>query len=48
MGALRTPRVPILLMLGEFGMTAGRGMDGAGDAERRTDGEVDPNEERRL
>jgi hypothetical protein len=47
MGALRTPKVPILLMLGEFGMTAGRGIDGAGDAERRIDGE-EPKEERRL
>lgn len=28
-------------------MTAGSGRDGAGDAERRTDGD-DPNEERRL
>ncbi len=34
-------------MLGEFGMTAGSGMDGAGEAERRIDGE-EPNEERRL
>jgi hypothetical protein len=39
--------VPMLLMLGEFGMTAGRGIDGAGDAERRMEGE-EPNDERRL
>jgi hypothetical protein len=39
--------VPILPMLGELGMTAGRGMDGAGEAERRIDGE-EPNDERRL
>jgi hypothetical protein len=37
----------MLLMLGEFGMTAGRGIDGAGEAERRIDGE-EPNDERRL
>jgi hypothetical protein len=47
MGAFRMPMVPMLLMLGEFGMTAGRGMDGAGEAERRIDGE-ESNEERRL
>lgn len=41
--------VPMLLKLGEFGMTAGRGMDGAGDAERRIDGDdIAPKEERRL
>lgn len=34
-------------MLGELGMTAGRGIDGAGEAERRMEGE-EPNEERRL
>lgn len=37
----------MLPMLGEFGMTAGRGMDGAGEAERRMDGE-EPKDERRL
>lgn len=47
MGAFRTPIVPIPPMLGEFGMTAGKGIDGAGEAERRMDGE-DPNEVRRL
>lgn len=39
--------MPILPMLGELGMTAGRGMDGAGEAERRIEGE-EPNDERRL
>jgi len=34
-------------MLGEFGMTAGKGIDGAGEADRRMDGD-EPNEERRL
>jgi len=34
-------------MLGEFGMTAGRGMDGAGEADRRIDGD-EPKDERRL
>lgn len=39
----------MLLMLGEFGMTAGSGIDGAGEAERRIDGEdMAPKEERRL
>lgn len=47
MGAFLTPVVPILPMLGEFGMTAGRGIDGAGEAERRIDGE-EPNDVRRL
>jgi hypothetical protein len=41
--------VPMLPMLGEFGITAGRGIEGAGDADRRTDGEdMAPKEERRL
>ena len=47
MGALRTPVVPILLILGELGITAGSGMDGAGEAERRIEGE-DPKDDRRL
>ena len=47
MGALRTPIVPILLILGELGMTAGSGIEGAGEAERRIDGE-EPKDERRL
>lgn len=34
-------------MLGEFGMTAGKGIDGAGDADRRIEGE-EPNDDRRL
>lgn len=34
-------------MLGEFGMTAGKGMEGAGEAERRIEGE-EPKEDRRL
>lgn len=39
----------MLLKLGEFGMTAGRGIDGAGEADRRIDGEdMAPKEERRL
>jgi hypothetical protein len=46
-GAFLTPIVPMLPMLGELGMTAGRGMEGAGDADRRIDGD-DPNDERRL
>jgi len=37
----------MLFMLGEFGMTAGRGMEGAGEAERRMDGD-EPKDERRL
>lgn len=37
----------MLLMLGEFGMTAGRGIDGAGEAERRIDGD-EPKDDRRL
>jgi hypothetical protein len=37
----------MLFMLGEFGMTAGRGIDGAGDADRRMEGD-EPNDERRL
>jgi hypothetical protein len=36
-----------LPMLGELGMTAGSGMDGAGEADRRIDGE-EPNDDRRL
>jgi hypothetical protein len=40
-------------MLGELGMTAGSGIDGAGEAERRIDGDdtapdMAPNDERRL
>lgn len=34
-------------MLGEFGITAGSGMDGAGEADRRIDGE-EPKDDRRL
>jgi len=34
----------MLLMLGEFGITAGNGMEGAGEAERRDE----PNDVRRL
>lgn len=37
----------MLFMLGECGMTAGRGIEGAGEADRRMDGD-DPKEERRL
>lgn len=37
----------MLPILGEFGITAGRGIDGAGEAERRIEGD-EPNEERRL
>lgn len=37
----------MLFMLGEFGMTAGKGIDGAGEADRRMEGD-EPNEERRL
>jgi len=43
--------VPLLIMYGlgecSIGRTAGRGIDGAGEAERRIDGE-EPNDERRL
>lgn len=52
-GAFRTPLrlgwVPVarLPMLGELGMTAGSGIEGAGEAERRIDGD-EPNEDRRL
>ena len=45
-----TPRPPIAPRLGDeisIGLTAGRGSEGAGEAERRIDGE-EPNEERRL
>lgn len=34
-------------MLGEFGMTAGNGIDGAGEADRRMEGD-EPKDERRL
>ena len=43
-GAFLAPRVPRLPILGEFGMTAGSGIDGAGDADRRDE----PNDDRRL
>ena len=45
--AFLTPNAPY--GLGEFsmGLTAGSGSDGAGDADRRIDGE-EPNEDRRL
>lgn len=39
--------MPRLFKLGEFGMTAGKGIDGAGEADRRMEGD-EPNEERRL
>ena len=32
----------------EDGMTAGRGIDGAGETERRTEGDMFPKEDRRL
>lgn len=39
----------MLLKLGEFGITAGNGIDGAGEAERRIEGDdIAPKEERRL
>jgi hypothetical protein len=39
----------MLLMLGEFGITAGSGMDGAGEADRRIDGDdMAPKDDRRL
>lgn len=48
MGAFRTPAgLLILFRLGEFGITAGKGIDGAGEAERRMEGD-EPNEDRRL
>jgi hypothetical protein len=37
----------MLFILGEFGMTAGSGIEGAGDADRRMEGD-EPNDERRL
>lgn len=47
--AFFTPMLPIRYGLGDFsiGRTAGKGIDGAGDADRRTEGE-EPNDERRL
>lgn len=47
--AFLKPRLPIRNGFGEFsiGLTAGKGIDGAGDAERRMEGE-EPKEERRL
>ena len=41
------PRVPILGDGTSSGLTAGSGNDGAGDADRRMDGE-EPNDDRRL
>ena len=41
------PRVPILGEGTSSGLTAGSGNDGAGDADRRMDGE-EPNDDRRL
>ena len=39
----------MLLILGELGITAGNGIDGAGEAERRIEGDdIAPKEERRL
>jgi hypothetical protein len=39
----------MLLMLGELGMTAGNGIEGAGEADRRIDGDdMAPKDERRL
>lgn len=39
----------MLLILGELGMTAGNGMDGAGEADRRIEGDdMAPKDERRL
>lgn len=37
----------MLPILGEFGMTAGRGKEGAGETDRRIEGE-EPNDDRRL
>lgn len=47
--AFLTPMLPMRYGLGDFsiGSTAGKGMDGAGDADRRIAGD-EPNEERRL
>lgn len=44
-----TPILPIRNGFGDFsiGNTAGRGIDGAGEAERRIEGD-DPKEDRRL
>ena len=39
--------VPMLLALGEFGITAGKGIEGAGEAERRIEGD-EPNDDLRL
>lgn len=47
--ALLMPKLPLLYGFGEFsiGLTAGRGIEGAGDAERRIDGD-EPKDDRRL
>lgn len=47
--AFLMPRPPPKYGLGEFsiGLTAGKGIEGAGDAERRIEGE-DPKDDRRL
>jgi hypothetical protein len=45
-GAFLTP-TPRFEILGEFGITAGRGIDGAGETDLRIDGD-EPNDERRL
>lgn len=47
--AFFTPRLPARYGFGEFsiGLTAGKGIEGAGEAERRIDGD-DPKDERRL
>jgi hypothetical protein len=37
----------MLFKLGEFGMTAGKGIEGAGEADRRMEGD-EPKDERRL
>lgn len=49
MAAFLTPMLPIKYGFGDFsiGNTAGRGIDGAGEADRRIEGD-DPKEERRL
>lgn len=41
------PMVPRLPMLGEFGITAGRGIEGAGESDLRIEGD-EPNEDLRL
>ena len=51
----RTPNPPVIpppvkppLILGDCGITAGSGIDGDGETDRRTDGVVEPKDDRLL